>query len=248
MTTELNSTRLSALADAVQNAVDVQNAGSDATAVKKRGRKAKVDVNPAVDASGADAPKKVSKKSSKKKDVDAEASQPQPPADGADAPKKKASKKSSKKDVNADAPAKSDAPVADDSKAPAKSDAPAKSEKPKKVRAKKGEDVAVNAAEDAEKSAEKPKRKKRAKKEDSDQPKKKRAMGPYMLFAQSIRAQLKQENPTLKVTELAKLTGQRWGALSVEEKQKFVPANPVDVSQPSTVSQVDASAAPTPSQ
>lgn len=229
MTTEVNSTQLSALADAVQNA-----AAENASSAKKRGRKAKVEgsVAPAVKSDvpvvpASDAPKK--KASKKKEDASAVKSDvtavksDAPVAPASDAPKKKASKKKE------DAPAAVSAPVAQEADT-----------KVKKPRAKKNTDAPANAA-DASANAEKPKRKKRAKKDTTDdgQPKKKRAMGPYMLFAQSIRAQLKQDNPTLKVTELAKLTGQKWGALSAEEKQKFAPLkseNPADaVATPAVV-------------
>ena len=197
MNTELNSTQLSALADAVQNAANV----------KKRGRKPKQDASqdaPAVVAPSDDSEKK---KVSKKKDesktvVDNIAQNGEDAVESSNNPQGNENPKKKKKS----APKKSD-------------ETP---EKPKKSRVKKGEDVTVSVPVDSTETSEKPKRK-RAKKEKSDVPKPKRALGPYMLFAQSIRSQLKQENPTLKCTELAKLTGERWRALSEDEKKKFVP-------------------------
>lgn len=235
MTTEVNSTQLSALADAVQNAAE------SASSAKKRGRKAKVDA-PVADAAKVEVPaanvevpsaeKKKTKKTSKK-DVDVQPTVDAKVESKEDAPKKKPLKKK-----DASVPASGGAPVSNTVPVPS---VDADAAKVKKPRAKKDKTAAVDASPAAvdvsPADAEKPKRKKRAKKDKTDdgQPKKKRAMGPYMLFAQSIRAQLKQDNPTLKVTELAKLTGQRWGALNAEEKQKFAPAKPVESQDASAV-------------
>jgi hypothetical protein len=57
---------------------------------------------------------------------------------------------------------------------------------------------------------------KRAKKEPGAP---KRALSAYMYFTQSRRAALKSENPAAKITDLAKLMGAEWQALS-EAKRK----------------------------
>jgi len=49
----------------------------------------------------------------------------------------------------------------------------------------------------------------------------KRSASSYFLFGNSVRKQIKEENPDLKVTEIAKLIGERWGKLSEEEKKPF---------------------------
>jgi len=49
----------------------------------------------------------------------------------------------------------------------------------------------------------------------------KRSASSYFLFGNSVRQEIKNENPTLKVTEIAKLIGERWGKLTEEEKKPF---------------------------
>jgi len=49
----------------------------------------------------------------------------------------------------------------------------------------------------------------------------KRSASSYFLFGNSVRAQIKKENPDLKVTEIAKLIGEQWGKLSEDEKKPF---------------------------
>ncbi|KAJ5074157.1 high mobility group protein dsp1 [Anaeramoeba ignava] len=44
----------------------------------------------------------------------------------------------------------------------------------------------------------------------------------YLLFAHHIRPQIKQLNPKMKITELGKLTGEKWRILSDEEKKTFL--------------------------
>eukprot|EP00624_Nannochloropsis_granulata_P005174 evm.model.NODE_36432_length_17199_cov_28.734461.7 len=61
-------------------------------------------------------------------------------------------------------------------------------------------------------------RKKRAKK-DPNAPKK--SLSGYMLFTQASREQLKVEQPSLKVTEVSKVMGERWRGMSAEEKKPF---------------------------
>ncbi|EWM23164.1 fact complex subunit ssrp1 [Nannochloropsis gaditana] len=62
------------------------------------------------------------------------------------------------------------------------------------------------------------KKKKRAKK-DPNAPK--QALSAYMLFTQASREAVKAEQPGLKVTEISKVMGERWRALSAEEKKVF---------------------------
>ena len=50
----------------------------------------------------------------------------------------------------------------------------------------------------------------------------KRAQSAYFHFAASRRGHLKQENPSLKITDLSKLIGAEWKELSDEDKQPFV--------------------------
>ncbi|GAB5035313.1 fact complex subunit ssrp1 [Nannochloropsis oceanica] len=61
-------------------------------------------------------------------------------------------------------------------------------------------------------------KKKRAKK-DPNAPKK--SLSGYMLFTQASREQLKVEQPSLKVTEVSKVMGERWRGMSAEEKKPF---------------------------
>ncbi|EDO19503.1 hypothetical protein Kpol_1018p32 [Vanderwaltozyma polyspora DSM 70294] len=50
----------------------------------------------------------------------------------------------------------------------------------------------------------------------------KRPIPSFMLFVKSIRGNLTQEYPHYKPTEIAKLCGERWRALSEYEKRPFV--------------------------
>ena len=49
----------------------------------------------------------------------------------------------------------------------------------------------------------------------------KRPMTGYMLFAHETHQQLKSENPGLKVTEMAKVKGQKWNTLTPEEQTGY---------------------------
>lgn len=49
----------------------------------------------------------------------------------------------------------------------------------------------------------------------------KRATTAYFFFTAEMRERVKEENPDLKITELAKVMGAQWKALSEEEKQKY---------------------------
>ena len=43
-----------------------------------------------------------------------------------------------------------------------------------------------------------------------------------MQYSNAVRAQVKEENPTLPVTEIAKVIGAKWKALSTAEKEPYV--------------------------
>ena len=49
----------------------------------------------------------------------------------------------------------------------------------------------------------------------------KRATTAYFYFTADMRERVKEENPDLKVTEIAKVIGAKWKALTDEEKQKY---------------------------
>ena len=49
----------------------------------------------------------------------------------------------------------------------------------------------------------------------------KRARGPYVYFTMDERPKLKDENPDLKFTEIGHALGERWRALSAEDKKKY---------------------------
>jgi hypothetical protein len=49
-----------------------------------------------------------------------------------------------------------------------------------------------------------------------------------MIYSNSVRAEVKAENPTLPVTEIAKVIGARWKELPAEEKEKFTALAQVD--------------------
>lgn len=42
-----------------------------------------------------------------------------------------------------------------------------------------------------------------------------------MIYSNSVRAEVKAENPSLPVTEIAKVIGAKWKELPAEEKEKF---------------------------
>ena len=49
----------------------------------------------------------------------------------------------------------------------------------------------------------------------------KKALSGYLLFSESIRKKVKEENPDKKMTELSKIIGQQWSSLSDNKKLKF---------------------------
>ncbi len=61
----------------------------------------------------------------------------------------------------------------------------------------------------------------------ANKPKKTRAKSAYLHYSldEAVRKTAKQANPDLKVTELAKILGAQWKALSEEERKPFILAN-----------------------
>ena len=49
----------------------------------------------------------------------------------------------------------------------------------------------------------------------------KRPMNPYMLYANEHRENLKAKNPNISITELAKLLGENFKAISDKDKKKY---------------------------
>ena len=64
-----------------------------------------------------------------------------------------------------------------------------------------------------------PKKKKKRAKKDPNAPK--RNVSAYFHFASAIRPKLKADNPTLGVTELAKMIGERWQKLTDSDKKPY---------------------------
>jgi len=66
-------------------------------------------------------------------------------------------------------------------------------------------------------------RKKRKKKKKTKDPKKpKRSMSSFMFFANDKRAQVRDEHPNLKITEIGKKLSEMWKVITPEEKQKYM--------------------------
>ena len=49
----------------------------------------------------------------------------------------------------------------------------------------------------------------------------KKAVSAYLLYSNSVRDAVRAANPTMKVTEIAKLIGAQWKALSEEELRRW---------------------------
>ncbi|XP_006655061.1 FACT complex subunit SSRP1-B [Oryza brachyantha] len=64
------------------------------------------------------------------------------------------------------------------------------------------------------------------KKKDPNAPK--RAIAPFMYFSKAERANLKNSNPELATTEIAKKLGERWQKMTAEEKQPYIEQSQVD--------------------
>jgi len=62
-------------------------------------------------------------------------------------------------------------------------------------------------------------KKKKRKPKDPNAPK--RPLSGYMRYSQSVRAEIKSENPEMKPTEILTETGRRWKELSEEDKKPF---------------------------
>nr|CAB3464145.1 unnamed protein product [Digitaria exilis] len=69
-------------------------------------------------------------------------------------------------------------------------------------------------------------KKKRKKKKDPNAPK--RAIAPFMYFSKAERANIKNSNPELATTEIAKKLGERWQKMTAEERQPFIEQSQVD--------------------
>merc|ERR1712129_245826 len=81
----------------------------------------------------------------------------------------------------------------------------------------KGKKSKPKAEEDDEN--EPPKEKKGKKGKDPNAPK--RPMSAYFLFMNEVRDATKAETPGLKIGDIAKLLGERWGKMEDEEKSKY---------------------------
>ncbi|EFC43203.1 predicted protein [Naegleria gruberi] len=85
---------------------------------------------------------------------------------------------------------------------------------------KKNKPESSDESESSDDEGAKKKKKKRKAKKDENAPK--RPLSSYMLFSQTYRKSLVAENPTLKVTEVAKLVGEKWGKMNDAEKAPYV--------------------------
>ncbi|CAL4910045.1 unnamed protein product [Urochloa decumbens] len=69
-------------------------------------------------------------------------------------------------------------------------------------------------------------KKKAKRKKDPNAPK--RAIVPFMYFSKAERANIKNSNPDLTTTEIAKKLGERWHKMTAEERQPYVEQSRVD--------------------
>jgi hypothetical protein len=56
----------------------------------------------------------------------------------------------------------------------------------------------------------------------------KRALAAFMFYSNAVRAQTREANPGLKITEVASMLGQQWKAMSDADKQPYVLMNEAD--------------------
>ena len=61
-----------------------------------------------------------------------------------------------------------------------------------------------------------------------DPTKPKQGLSAYIIFTSEIREQTKKENPTMPMTELSKVMGTKWKALSDEEKAPYIAKSEAD--------------------
>ncbi|KAI7907098.1 high mobility group box domain-containing protein [Cokeromyces recurvatus] len=73
---------------------------------------------------------------------------------------------------------------------------------------------------DTKRATDKGEDKKRRSKKDPSAPK--RGLSAYMFFSQENRAKVKEENPTATFGQLGKLLGEKWKAMSDEEKKPYI--------------------------
>ena len=70
--------------------------------------------------------------------------------------------------------------------------------------------------------------KKKVKKKDKDPNEPKRPTTAFFFFTADIRQEVKEANPDLKVSDLAKIHGEKWRNLSDEGRQKYLEMNVAD--------------------
>lgn len=83
-------------------------------------------------------------------------------------------------------------------------------------------DASGSSDSDSENEKEKKKSKKKGKSETGTKTRKKSTPSSYVLYCQSIRDKIKEDNPEMKQTEIMKKMGEMWTALTDEEKLPFV--------------------------
>ncbi|KAI8886170.1 hypothetical protein K501DRAFT_178371 [Backusella circina FSU 941] len=64
--------------------------------------------------------------------------------------------------------------------------------------------------------------KKKAPKKDKDPNAPKRNLTSYIYFVQDVRERIAQENPSLSATDVARVLGEKWNALTDKEKQPYI--------------------------
>jgi len=90
-----------------------------------------------------------------------------------------------------------------------------------KIRYQKAMENYTPPSDDSDSDSDDGKKKRPAKRQKKDPNAPKRAQNAYLFFQTDIRETVKKENPTLKMTEIAKKIGERWGKMSPEEKKPY---------------------------
>ena len=91
-----------------------------------------------------------------------------------------------------------------------------------------GDTVDVNSSDEEEGSPKGVSKKKKGGKKKKDPNAPKRPTTAFFFYTSTIRNQVKEENPGKKVSELSKIHGGMWGALSDQEKEPFLLQNKED--------------------
>lgn len=87
---------------------------------------------------------------------------------------------------------------------------------------KSAEKVEVETTKDVPPAAAKKQRKKRASPSDkTEEPKKKRSKNVFMFYCEENRSRVKQENPGMSVTDIAKKLGEEWKNLSETDQEPY---------------------------